>query len=166
MLGGSLPAEDLKAIREWFADFGGHVAAVNFTAARPMFDQGAVGFGTWMTMMEGLDAMEREQWRSIWPTIEDFRFLLESLNVSVSGDRCMAFAMLHFDSTGIAADGARFPRPGRVTVVFGREDAAQTWRGVHTHLSLNRGVPQQSHGRRPETNEQRPESNGQRPETT
>lgn len=125
MLGGSLSEEDVKAIRDWFAGWGGHVAAVNFTAARLLFDEGAVGFGTWMTMVEGLDGLEREQWRSVWPTIEDFQFLLESLKVSVSGDRCMAFAMLHFDSTGIAADGARFPRPGRVTVVFGREDAAQ-----------------------------------------
>ena len=78
----------------------------------------------------------------------------------------MAFAMLHFESTGIASDGVRFSRPGRVTVVFGRKDAAQPWQGVHTHLSLNRGVPQQSHGQRPETNGQRPETNEQRPETT
>jgi hypothetical protein len=26
---------------------------------------------------------------------------------------------------------------------------AEGWLGVHTHLSLNRGVPQTSHGKRP-----------------
>ena len=151
MLGGDTPEEDVEAIRNWFATWSGYVAAVNFSAARQLFDEGAVGFGTWMTMVEGLEALEREQWRAIWPTIEDFRFVLESLKVTVSGDRCMAVALLHFDSTGIAEDGARFPRPGRVTVVLGRKDPAQPWLGVHTHLSLNRGVPQQSHGQRPET---------------
>ena len=151
MLGGTAPEEDVQAIREWFDTWGGFVDAVNFTAARPLFDKGAVGFGTWMTMVESLEALEREQWRAIWPTIEDFRFVLDSLKVSISGERCMAVAMLHFESTGIAEDGGRFPRPGRVTVVFGREDPAQSWLGVHTHLSLNRGVPQQSHGQRPET---------------
>lgn len=151
MLGGTTPEEDVQAIRHWFATWGGHVEAVNFAAARALFDEGAVGFGTWMTMVEGLEALERDQWRAIWPTIEDFRFLLDSLIVSVSGDRCMAVAMLHFESAGIGEGGERFARPGRVTVVFGRKDSAQPWLGVHTHLSLNRGVPTQSHGQRPET---------------
>lgn len=150
MPGGNVPEEDVRAIREWLTAWGGWVAEVNFKAARALFDSEAVGFGTWMTMLEGLDALEREQWRSVWPTIEDFRFVLDTLKVNVSGDRCMAVAILHFDSTGIAPDGAKFPRPGRVTVVFGREEPAQPWRGVHTHLSLDRGVPQQSHGKRPE----------------
>ena len=41
----------------------------------------------------------------------------------------------------------RFDRPGRATIVC--HESAGTWLGVHSHLSLNRGVPQTSHGDRP-----------------
>ena len=150
MRGFTAPAEELEAIREWFAEFGARVAEVNFSAARSMFDEDAFGFGTYMTMVDGLAGLEAQQWRSVWPTIEDFRFDLESLRVGVSGDRQLAFALLTFDSTGIAEDGARFLRPGRVTVIFGRGGPEEAWKAVHTHLSLNRGVPQLSHGNRPE----------------
>jgi hypothetical protein len=50
-------------------------------------------------------------------------------------------------STGFHVDGSRFDRPGRATIVFHRHDGR--WLGVHSHLSLNRGVPQSSHGNRP-----------------
>ena len=43
--------------------------------------------------------------------------------------------------------GLRFDRPGRATMVFHKRNG--TWLGVHTHLSLNRGVPQASYGNRP-----------------
>ena len=51
---------------------------------------------------------------------------------------------------GIGKDGKRFPRPGRGTAIFGRAQTTGGWRAVHTHFSLNRGVPQQSYGERPE----------------
>ncbi|MBF8285470.1 MAG: SnoaL-like protein, partial [Anaerolineales bacterium] len=37
-------------------------------------------------------------------------------------------------SIGFRADGAPFPRPGRVTVIFERRDGALL--AVHTHFSL------------------------------
>lgn len=150
MLGFTATGEDVEEIREWFAEWGKHVAAVNYTAARGLFDADAVGFGTYMTIVDGLDALENQQWRSVWSTIEDFRFNLDALRVGLSGDGRSAFALLTFDSTGIAGDGAKFPRPGRVTVIFGRGEPEGEWKAVHTHLSLNRGVPQLSHGQRPE----------------
>ena len=40
-----------------------------------------------------------------------------------------------------------FDRPGRATMVFGNENGA--WLCTHSHMSLNRGVPQQSFANRP-----------------
>ncbi|MCZ6728931.1 MAG: nuclear transport factor 2 family protein [SAR324 cluster bacterium] len=158
MRGFTATGKEVEAIREWFTELGKHVAAVNYTAGRDLFDADAVGFGTYMTFADGLDALESQQWRSVWSTIEDFRFNLDALRVGVSGDGRSAFALLTFDSTGIAQDGAKFPRPGRVTVIFGRAEPGREWKAVHTHLSLNHGVPQLSHGQRPEKHRQRPET--------
>ncbi len=143
-------SEDVDAIRDWFAAWGGHVAAVDFESARPLFDDAVIGFGTYMDTATGLDELERRQWRGVWPTIEGFRFNLASLKSVVSPDRRQAFAAITWSSTGIAADGGRFERPGRATVAFARPAPDQPWRGIHTHFSLNPGTPQTSHGKRPE----------------
>lgn len=139
---------DHGAIRAFFAEWGGYVAAVDFASARPLFDDGVIGFGTFMDTVVGLDNLERGQWRSIWPTIEDFRFNLDSLKCVVAPERLMAMGAITWNSTGIAENGERFDRPGRATVVFARADTAQPWRGVHTHFSLNPGTPQRSYGKR------------------
>ncbi|MFN4089260.1 MAG: YybH family protein [Alphaproteobacteria bacterium] len=140
------PAEDVESIRAWFADWGACVAAGDFEGARPFFDGGAIGFGTWMDMVDGLDRLEAQQWRSIWPNIRDFHHDTDTLRVGVSPDRRMAVGMLIWTSTGFHADGADYERPGRTTAVLVREAAGAPWRAIHTHVSLFRGVPQQSHG--------------------
>ena len=151
MLGYEAPAEEVEAIRNWFANWHKHVAAVNFTAARLLFDPDVIGFGTFMDTVSGLDNLEQRQWRSIWPTIEGFHFNLDTLRAGVSKDGCLAFGVVTWDSTGFHEDGEPYPRPGRATVLFGRESRGDPWKGLHTHISLNPGTPQKSHGNRPET---------------
>ena len=142
------PEEDVRAIGDWFDGWGAEVAARNFADARERFDGRALGFGTWMDRVEGLDALEARQWRSIWPTIEDFRHHTEGLRCMVSPDRLLAFGMLVWSSTGFHEDGRAFERPGRTTAIFARESVEDPWRCVHTHVSLFRDVPQRSFGRR------------------
>ena len=141
--------EDFVAIEAWFDDWGARVAAADFAGARPLFADDVVGFGTWMDLVEGLDALEAEQWRSVWPTIRDFRHdTVRTLRVEVSPDRLMAVGLVTWTSTGIDPDGRPFPRPGRTTGVFTRPDTGAPWRCIHTHVSLCRGVPQRSFGAR------------------
>lgn len=137
---------DHASIKAWFDTWSGYVAAVDFDSARPMFEEDVVGFGTWMDTVEGLDNLMARQWKSIWPTISGFRFMTETLQVRVSPDRLFAVAVLVWDSTGYHEDGTAYPRPGRATVGLRRDTIVAPWMGVHTHLSLNRGVPQQSFG--------------------
>jgi ketosteroid isomerase-like protein len=151
MLRYQAPAEEVEAIRDWFAAWHGHVEAVNFTAARTLFDDDVIGFGTFMDTVSGLDSLEQRQWRAIWPAIEGFHFNLDTLRVGVSKDGCLAFGVVTWDSTGFHKDGGRYPRPGRATVLFGRAGRGEPWKGLHTHISLNPGTPQSSHGARPET---------------
>lgn len=140
---------DYDDVRDWFARWGALVAAVDFTPARALFDEGVVAFGTHQDTMSGLDNLEQQQWRAVWPTIEDFAFNLDTLNVLVSPDRLQATAVLTWHSTGIAEDGGhRFERPGRTTAVLRRDAPGEPWCCVHTHFSLNPGTPPRSYGHR------------------
>jgi ketosteroid isomerase-like protein len=143
------PEADRAAIEAWFATWSGLVAEVDFAPAMDLFADNIASFGTHMDVVEGLDALAGNQWRSVWPTIEDFRWNLDTLKVGVSADRLFALGVLTFSSTGIAEDGSRFDRPGRSTVAFARCRVDADWKGVHTHISLNPGTPQRSFGARP-----------------
>lgn len=142
----TLEEQDRAGVKAWFDTWGTQVAACDFTAARALFDDHVVGFGTWADMLEGLDALEARQWRNIWPTIRDFRHHTEDLVARISPDRLMAVGLVVWTSTGFGQDGEAYERPGRTTAVLTRPTTTQPWRCVHTHVSLYRGVPQRSFG--------------------
>lgn len=128
--------EDKESIKRWYDEWSGYVASENFEAARSLFASDVLGFGTFKDFVEDLDALEAGQWRSIWPTISNFRFCTENLRVSVSADRCHAAAMVTWESMGYDADGNPYERPGRATAILIRSDIRQPWQGIHTHFSL------------------------------
>jgi ketosteroid isomerase-like protein len=133
-------------MRDWFATWAGYVRARDYTAARALFHAEVVGFGTRMHVVRGLDRLEAQQWRNVWPTIRDFTFVLDELHCEVSTDSCQAWAVVPWVSTGLHEDGTSFDRPGRATVIFTRAMPAEPWRAIHTHISLAPGTPQRSYG--------------------
>ncbi len=141
---------DLAALKAWFSTWDKLVDAVDFTSARHLFHDDVVGFGTRMDSVSGLDALERHQWRNVWPTIDGFRFATDTLQAMISPDRLQATAVIAWSSTGYHEDGKTYTRNGRATVVFTRADTLSPWLGRHTHMSLNPGTPQRSHGKKPE----------------
>lgn len=141
-------AVDEQSVREWVRGWSDEVAAADIATARERFDPGLVAFGTRADVVIGRDRVEDEQWAPTWPAIEDFQMLADDAHVEISGDRLMAVVAVGWTSTGIAEDGSRFDRPGRATIVLRRRDVSAPWRGVHTHFSLARGVPQTTHGTR------------------
>ena len=141
---------DNAAIRDWFATWDGYVRARDYENARDLFDPDVVGFGTHMRVVSGLEHLEQNQWRNVWGTIADFRFLVDEMQSGVSGDGLQAWAVVPWSSTGYNEDGSTFDRPGRATVIFTRETPTAPWRAIHTHISLAPGTPQRSFGRRDE----------------
>lgn len=139
--------EQHAEIKDWFDEWGSYVAAVDYDAARPLFHPEAIGFGTYMEYVRGLDQLEARQWRSIWSTTAGFQFLTERLICGVSSDGRQAWGIVPWTSTGFHEDGASFDRPGRATVLFLREDSDEPWRAIHTHFSLSPGTPQRSFGK-------------------
>jgi ketosteroid isomerase-like protein len=131
----------------WLEEWANYVRARDFVAARALFHPDVLGFGTHMRVVQGLEHLERDQWRNVWGTIADFRFLQEELRCGVSADGLQAWALVPWASTGFHEDGTPFERPGRATVLFTRPDASARWRAFHTHISLAPGTPQRSFGR-------------------
>jgi ketosteroid isomerase-like protein len=143
------PDADLALVRAWFKELSDHVQAVDFAAARHLFAGDMLAFGTFSDFVTGRDHVERNQWRQVWPTIDGFRWRLDDVRAIVSPDRLFAVGLAVWDSTGFHPDGMKFDRPGRATVSFARAAIGAPWVATHTHMSLFRGTPGVSHGKKP-----------------
>ena len=132
---------------EWLETVSGHVRAVDYASATPLFHPDILAFGTHQDVLPSLEAWVNTQWDNVWPKTDEFRFNLKETHVLASDDGSMAVIIAPWTSIGYDPDGKPFDRPGRATMVFHK--SADGWLGVHSHLSLNRGVMQTSHGNRP-----------------
>ena len=135
--------------RSWFERLARHVDAVDFAGARPLFAEDLIAFGTVAEFVTGRVAVEQAQWRNVWPHIDGFRWRPD-IRALVAADRLSAVGMAVFDSTGYAADGKPYDRPGRATVAFRRGQLEADWIAAHTHMSLFPGVPTRSFKGKPE----------------
>ena len=138
---------DHFTIRLWFQVWEKQVQNKDFEAAKKLFENDVVSFGTWMNVVEGLDKLCSDQWKNIWPTINNFKFVSNTLFIQISPDRLLANSILVWNSTGYKKNGNSFKRNGRATVVLKRSNLDNSWKGIHTHFSLNRGIPQESFGK-------------------
>ena len=129
----------------WLDRFAGYVRDVDYAAARPLFHPDVLAFGTHNDVISGLESWRDTQWSNVWPRTAGFRFIVDAVRVLSAGD--MAVVLAPWTSTGYAPDQTPFDRPGRATMVFSR--FPDGWLCVHSHMSLNRGVPQSSHADRP-----------------
>ena len=139
--------DDHISIKSWFGKWEEFVVGCNFKSARDLFEEEVVSFGTWMNVVQGLDELELKQWKNIWPTIKGFKFLTETLFIQMSPDKLFANSILTWESLGFDEKGTSFYRTGRASVVLKRIDIYNDWKGIHTHFSLNRNIPQKSFGK-------------------
>jgi ketosteroid isomerase-like protein len=128
---------------EWLRRFEAACRGRDFAEGRRLFAPDAVAFGTYATAVHGLDNIEREQWRQIWPRIRDFRFE-EPPTVAGSGDSAWIAATWSSGATG--PDGRPLTRHGRATFNLARRDGR--WLAVHSHVSLLPSQSESVHGRR------------------
>lgn len=140
---------DLAAVRAWFEALAAYVRAVDYGGARPLFAPDLIAFGTFTDFVEGRAAVEQTQWRNVWARTDGFRWR-PGIRGIVSPDRLQAVGMGVFDSTGYGTVGTAYARPGRATVVLARQTPERAFVACHTHMSLFRDVPTQSHGNKPE----------------
>lgn len=124
-------------IYSWFKQMEDCVRRMDYAGARPIFSRDVLGYGTFGSILRGIEALQKEQWENVWPKIRDFTFRLEELDWD--SEENLAWGACPWDSLGVRPDGATFQRLGRVTVVL-RRQAGGEWVAIHTHFSLN---PQQ-----------------------
>ena len=60
-------------IAAWFATMQESVVNLDHASARNMFDPNVIGFGS-RTAVEGINFLERDQWRLAWPRLRSFTF--------------------------------------------------------------------------------------------
>jgi ketosteroid isomerase-like protein len=131
--GASVPHDRLtEDARAWLIEMQDCVRAVDYQRAWALFADDVVAFGTFAAVVTGRDRLEREQWRQIWSTIEDFTFRLDELHC-LGNDQALCL-VVPWDSLGRRPDGTRFGRPGRATLLLTPRGSA--WVAVHSHFSL------------------------------
>lgn len=144
-----LPIAD-SATRAWFEDwlhnFAGYVRTVDYDAAKRLWHPDVIAFSTHEDVVQGLEQYVSQQWRNVWPRTAEFQFDVEKACILTADDDSVVVIVVTWTSTGFDPDGAPFARPGRATLVFHRDE--EGWNCVHVHMSFNRGVKQESFGRR------------------
>ena len=138
--------KDHNSIIFWFKTWENKVQNKDYESAKNLFENDVVSFGTWMNVVEGLEKLCANQWKSVWPTINNFKLLTDTLYIQISPDRLLANSILVWDSKGYKKNGCSFKRNGRATVTLKRNNINDAWKCIHTHFSLNRGIPQKSYG--------------------
>src|SRR3990172_10359388 len=108
-----MPTPDQSA-RTWLREFEAACRARDFDTGRLLFAQDAVAFGTWAMAVHGLDNIEREQWRNVWPRIRGFTFE-PGPEIRTDGDTAWIAARWRSEATG--PDGPPFSPPRPATLL-------------------------------------------------
>jgi ketosteroid isomerase-like protein len=112
------PTDAADAAHDWLDRFAELVRARDTATAEAMFAPGCSAFGTRAAHMTARDQLVAEQWTPIWTTTEGFRFLDEGRHTMASADGSQVTVAARWVSEGVAADGTRYPRAGRATLVL------------------------------------------------
>lgn len=126
---------DIQEIRNWLQTFDAAVRNVDYERGKTLFAEDVVGFGTYASMLVGLEKLVEGQWKQIWGVTRGFRFRLDEAHIGIEGD--LAWVAAPWDSEGQDNAGEWFSRPGRATIILERR--AGKWLARHTHLSLYPG---------------------------
>ena len=95
---------DLSTVKAWLANWQTCVQGLDFNKAQSLFVKNTASFGTHMDVVEGIDALEENQWRNVWPNIEEFEWDFDNIKIGVSADRLMAFLITTWTSKGFDSD--------------------------------------------------------------
>jgi ketosteroid isomerase-like protein len=122
----------IEPVKAWLAEMQDCVQTVDFARCRAIFAPDVTAFGSLGERLSGLERLEHDQWRRVWPRISNFTFDLDRLDWGGTGD--VLWLACPWTSEGRREDGTPFTRPGRITAVLERR--AGRWVAVHTHHSL------------------------------
>jgi ketosteroid isomerase-like protein len=127
-----------QEIEAWLSMWQRFIQETAYEAARPLFADGVVAFGTVTGYMHGLADLESRQWRQVWHRIKDFAFETESLTVFGEPSSDIVTIACLWRSLGQAPEGW-YKRRGRVSLVLRKTDNGLQC--IHSHFSMEPGIP-------------------------
>src|SRR5437762_8212312 len=92
-------SDDLDHVKAWFRRLSEHVQAVDFAGAHWLFSEDMIAFGTFENFITGREAVERAQWRNVWPVTSAFGYRMDDIRAIVALDRLLAIVIGVFDLT-------------------------------------------------------------------
>ena len=107
-------------------------------AARPLFADDVVAYGSLINTMEGKSDLVRRQWSAVWPRIKNFTFDLDHIHVFGKDGEQLVVVAVPWHSLGRRADGW-YDRRGRASLVLRR--TADGYVCQHSHFSMEPGIP-------------------------
>ncbi len=120
------------AARRWLLALQRCVRAGDYAAARRLFAADTYSFGTYATVVRGREALERSQWKRVWPRIRNFTF--RRAQARCLGSAAGLCVIVPWHSLGVNPDGATFARQGRATLFLALRGGR--WVALHSHFSL------------------------------
>jgi ketosteroid isomerase-like protein len=133
-----------QSILESLQRFAACVREVDYAAARPFWHPNIIVFGTYQELVHGCSRWTETQWDNVWPRTADFSFDPANTAVLTSTDGGMATVITPWTSTGLHADGSRFDRPGRATIIFARHARRALAGHSFAHVAAARRAARQS----------------------
>lgn len=124
---------------DWLKTWENLINATDYENARRLFSPNVVGFGTVAGTTRGIDQLEKLQWRKVWPTIRNFKFDAPLINMFNHENPNLALIAATWHSDGRSNKDGWYERRGRVTLIL--ENSGQTLLCIHTHFSMEPGVP-------------------------
>jgi len=129
----------------WLEEFAACVRKRDFKAGRLLFDPHVHAFDIKASSAHNLDALVANQWKPIWTTTRDFRFLPDSVVTYSSDDGVLVCVLGRWESVGLKAGGGTFDCRGRSTLLLQKWEASPFgYLALHTHFSL---VPEADNSR-------------------
>ena len=88
---------DERALQAWFTELARCVNDTDYPAGRRLFADDVVSFGTFTTLMHGLEDYATQQWPHVWPHVQHFRFATDMHMVRLRCFRtiCISTLLLH-----------------------------------------------------------------------
>jgi ketosteroid isomerase-like protein len=118
---------------EWLLRFSAAVREQEYAKGRELFALDVIAYGTFSVALEGLESLEANQWRHIWPATRNFSFDLDSVKCKGNSEFIWIGATWH--SQGCCASGDWFDRHGRASFVLEQRDGK--WVAIHSHHSIS-----------------------------
>jgi ketosteroid isomerase-like protein len=123
---------DKSAIRDILGRVMNSVHKLDYEGVRDLIPDDGHYFGSVATVAYGYEELYEKQFIKVWPNIDAFNMVPESIAIQTAGD--FAWATCLFESSASGPDGKPMERKGRMTFIFARRDGL--WLMVHSHDSL------------------------------